>query len=100
MKNNLEIARDRINEIDAQMIELFKERMKASKMVALYKRENNLDVLDSKREGQIIDKNLNILNDKELEKYYLIFFEGVLKASKDYQKEFIKWRNMDCLEKS
>ena len=86
MKNNLEIARDRINEIDAQMIELFKERMKASKMVALYKRENNLDVLDSKREGQIIDKNLNILNDKELEKYYLIFFEGVLKASKDYQK--------------
>lgn len=90
MKNNLEIARDRINEIDAQMIELFKERMKASKMIALYKRENNLDVLDSKREGQIIDKNLNILNDKELEKYYLTFFDGVLKASKDYQKELIK----------
>ncbi len=90
MKNNLEIARDKINVIDAKMIELFKERMKASKMVALYKRENNLDVFDSKREGQIIDKNLNILNDKELEKYYLIFFEGVLKASKDYQKELIK----------
>lgn len=100
MKNNLEIARDKINVIDAKMIELFKERMKASKMVALYKRENNLDVFDSKREGQIIDKNLNILNDKELEKYYLIFFEGVLKASKDYQKELIKWRNMDCLVKS
>lgn len=90
MKNNLEIARDKINVIDAKMIELFKERMKASKMVALYKRENNLDVFDSKREDQIIDKNLNILNDKELEKYYLIFFEGVLKASKDYQKELIK----------
>lgn len=90
MKNNLEIARDKINVIDAKMIELFKERMKASKMVALYKRENNLDVFDSKREGQIIDKNLNILNDKELEKYYLIFFDGVLKASKDYQKELIK----------
>ncbi len=90
MKNNLEIARDKINEIDTQMIELFKERMKASKMVALYKRENNLDVLDSKREGQIIEKNLNILNDKELEKFYLTFFDGVLKASKDYQKELIK----------
>ena len=35
MKNNLEIARDKINVIDAKMIELFKERMKASKMVAL-----------------------------------------------------------------
>ncbi len=90
MKNNLEIARDKINEIDAQMIELFKERMKASKMVALYKRENNLEVLDSKREAQIIEKNLNILNDKELEKFYLTFFDGVLKASKDYQKELIK----------
>lgn len=100
MKNNLEIARDQINEIDAQMIELFKERMKASKMVALYKRENNIAVLDSKREQQIIEKNLNILNDKELEKYYLTFFDGVLKASKDYQKELIKWKNMDCLEKS
>lgn len=100
MKNNLEIARDQINEIDAQMIELFKERMKASKMVALYKRENNIAVLDSKREQQIIEKNLNILNDKELEKYYLTFFDGVLKASKDYQKELIKWKNMDCLVKS
>lgn len=90
MKNNLEIARDKINEIDEQMIKLFKERMKAAKMVALYKLENGLEVLDSKREEQIIKKNLNILDNKSLEKYYLTFFEGVLKASKDYQKEIIK----------
>ena len=37
----------------------------------------------------LVEKNLKLLNDKELEKYYLIFLEGILNASKDYQKDLI-----------
>ena len=87
--NKLEEARLIINEVDLEMIELFKKRMKASKMVAEHKKENNLPVLDKVREEALIAKNVNYLNDKELEKYYLTFLEGVLTASKDYQKDLM-----------
>ena len=87
--NKLEEARLIINEVDLEMIELFKKRMKASKMVAEHKKENNLPVLDKAREEALIAKNVSHLNDKELEKYYLTFLEGVLTASKDYQKDLI-----------
>lgn len=88
--NKLEEARLIINEVDSKMVELFKERMKAAKMVAEYKKENNLPVLDKAREEALINKNLGLLNDTELEKYYLTFLEGMLTASKDYQKDLIK----------
>ena len=83
--NKIEEAREIINEIDKEMIELFIKRMAAVSMVAEYKLENNLPVLDEAREDLIIDKNLNLLSNKQIEKYYLEFFEGVLKASRDYQ---------------
>lgn len=88
--NKLEQAREIINNVDKELIELFKKRMMASKMVAEFKSENNMPVFDESREKSLKEKNLLILNDKELEKYYLTFLEGVLKASKDYQKDLIK----------
>lgn len=88
--NKLEEARLIINEVDSKMVELFKERMKAAKMVAEYKKENNLSVLDKAREEALINKNLGLLNDTKLEKYYLTFLEGMLTASKDYQKDLMK----------
>ena len=87
MKNKLEAAREVINSVDLEMIELFKKRMRAVSDVVSYKIENNLPVLDSSRESILIKKNLEALNDKSLEEYYLTFFEGVLKSSKDYQKK-------------
>ena len=88
--NNLEKARLIINEVDKEMIELFKKRMEAAKLVAQYKKENNLPITDKEREMALISKNLELLNDEELVEYYLIFFNGVLHASKEYQKELIK----------
>ena len=87
--NNLEQARLVINEVDKELVELFKKRMAASKIIALYKKENNIAVLDKKREEALVEKNLKLLDDKELEKYYLIFLEGILNASKDYQKDLM-----------
>ncbi|MCR5705178.1 MAG: chorismate mutase [Acholeplasmatales bacterium] len=87
MKTKLDNARDRINEIDLEMIKLFKERMNAVSDVVAYKLENKLPVLDSSREHDLIEKNLKALDCKELEEYYLTFFDGVLKSSKDYQKK-------------
>lgn len=79
--------REEINEIDLQIINLFKKRMKCVNEVLIYKKNNNLSVLDEKREIELLEKNLKILADKELEKYYKIFFEGVLESSKSYQED-------------
>lgn len=90
MKTKLDEAREIINSVDLQMLELFKQRMKASRMVAEYKEENNLPILDAKREELLKEKNLASLNSCELEKYYLMFLEGMLEASKEYQKDLIQ----------
>ena len=72
--NKLEEAREIINNVDKEMINLFISRMKASKLVAEYKKENNLPILDQKREDLIIEKNLNLLNNEEISQYlvYLV----------------------------
>ena len=85
--NKLETAREIINTCDKELIETFKKRMAAAKMVAEYKKENNLPILDQKREDAIIEKNVKLLNDESLEDYYLEFFKSMLKVSKEYQKK-------------
>lgn len=89
MKTKLDIAREIINDVDIQMIELFKKRMEAAKMVAEYKKENNKPIYDKEREDALINRNIKVLNNEELEQYYKTFLEGVLTASKDYQKDLI-----------
>lgn len=88
--NKLETARNIINEVDKEMIKLFKKRIQAAKMVADFKKENNLPILDLKREQELIERNLAELNDQSLEDFYMIFIEGMLKASKEYQKKIIE----------
>ncbi len=55
MKDLNEIRKE-IDSIDREMINLFKRRMDVSKQVAVYKKENNLPVLDEKREKEVIKK--------------------------------------------
>lgn len=90
MKTKLDEAREMINEVDEEMISLFIKRMAAVSMVAEYKAENNMPVLDSGREDVVMNKNISLLASKQLESYYKTFFDGVLKASKDYQKDLMK----------
>ncbi len=80
-------ARIEINDIDKEMINLFKKRMEAVKQVLIYKKENNLPVLDEKRELELIEKNISLLNDKNLEQYYITFLKGMLNASKKFQED-------------
>ena len=88
--SKLDDARAIINECDKEMIALFKKRMQAAQMVAEYKAQNNLPVLDLKRENELIERNTKFLANEKLEGYYISFLEGMLKASKDYQMDLIK----------
>ena len=62
--NELENARKIINEVDREMAKLFEKRMLASEIVAAYKKEHALPILDNARENEVISKNAALLENR------------------------------------
>ena len=83
--NELELAREIINEVDAQMAELFEKRMYASELVAKYKKEHGLSILDVAREKEVIRKNSKMIKNSVYEEYYAEFIKEVMRISRGYQ---------------
>ena len=85
MPNKLDEARRIINEVDAQMAELFVRRMRAAETVYEYKKEQGLPILDAKREAAIIEQNSALVEDETLKGYYVDFLKNVMSLSRAYQ---------------
>ena len=83
--DNLTEARKIINQVDEKMAELFQERMKAAKIIAEYKRERGLPILDKKREDELIEKNCRYIKDEDIKSFYINFIRDVMKTSRSYQ---------------
>jgi len=81
--------RDQIDLIDESIQNLFLERMQIVKQIALHKLENNLPVLDKKRELEIIKKNIDQIDNLEIVDLYEEFYKKVLEISKKYQERII-----------
>lgn len=65
-KLDLDAIRTRINTIDAQLAQLFEERMQVVAQVAAYKKEHNLPVRDSKREQEVLEQAGDRIQDTAL----------------------------------
>ena len=85
MANELEQARKIINDVDAQMAELFVKRMRAAEMVYEYKKEYGLPILDQKREEQLIASNAEKIDDDIIRGYYIDYLKNLMSLSRDYQ---------------
>ena len=85
MKDLLEI-REQINNIDDQIIALWKERMALSLQVAEYKKEHNLPILDEQREKELLDRISNLAGE-ELGDYSRDLYEKIMSISRLYQEE-------------
>ena len=85
MANKLEEARKIINEVDAEMAELFIKRMKAAELVFEHKKEFGLPILDEKRENEVIAKNSALVTDEVLKGYYIDFLKHLMSVSRAYQ---------------
>ena len=85
MSNKLEEARRIINEVDAEMAELFVKRMKAAEMVYEHKKEYGLPILDQKREDAVIEKNSALVEDEVIKGYYVDYLKNVMSISRAYQ---------------
>jgi monofunctional chorismate mutase len=85
--NKLEEARIQIDKIDETMAALFKQRMLAVEQVLIYKKANNLPVLDSTRENAMIQKNINRFESNKYSTYYELFLKSILEISRKYQED-------------
>ena len=85
MSNKLEEARKIINEVDAQMAELFVKRMRAVELVREHKIEFGLPILDQKREDAVIERNSALVEDEVLKGYYIDYLKHLMSVSRAYQ---------------
>lgn len=85
MGNKLEEAREIINEVDAQMAELFVRRMHAAEMIYEHKKEFGLPILDAKREAAVIEKNSARVENEVLKGYYVDYLKNLMAVSRAYQ---------------
>ncbi|MFA5493069.1 MAG: chorismate mutase [Bacteroidales bacterium] len=84
---SIENYRVEIDEIDQEMMELFKKRMSVSKKIGQYKKLNQLPIFDEKRENDILLVRKNLLNDEKLWPYYEVFIKQIFDLSKAYQHD-------------
>ncbi len=86
----LDKARKIINEVDGEMRELFIKRMRAAEMVAEYKKERGLAILDTSRENEIIKRNSETVEDDVLREYYVNFLRNNMAVSRAYQSRLLE----------
>ena len=89
-ETSLDKARKIINEVDAEMRELFIKRMRAAEMVAEYKKERGLGILDTQREAEVIRRNSELVSDVAIREYYVSFLKNNMAVSRAYQSRLME----------
>ena len=79
MRDLSEIRVD-IDKIDTELIELFKKRMNCAKEVGLYKKANNIPVLNQQRENEILDSVAE--RGGEYGSHARLFFSNIMELSR------------------
>ncbi|MGG7213345.1 prephenate dehydratase [Clostridium nigeriense] len=92
---SLEDYRKEIDSIDRELIALFEKRMNVAIKVGEYKKERNLPIFNGKREEEVIEKNINLLNNKDYSDITRRFFEKVMELSRSLQAKLIEENKED-----
>ena len=87
--DNIENLRKDIDKIDKEMVELFERRMEISVKVAKYKKSNGMEVLDSSREEEIINKNISRLKNEKFSESLKDFFKAMFSISRAIQDKYL-----------
>lgn len=86
---DLKALRARIDEIDQSLIALFEARMDCAREVAAYKMENNMPILDTAREAQVIASRVERLQDASLADAAQALFAQLMALSRAEQQKCI-----------
>ena len=90
---DLREIRDKIDEIDDKIFELYKERMELSREVAMEKIGKNLPIENQTRENEILSR----MSEKsdELMIYTKVLYNTLFSLSKSYQNKIISEEKED-----
>lgn len=86
MSEDLKELRGKIDSIDAQLVDLFKQRMAVSRDIAAYKKEHSMPTLDAGRERALLAK-VGTQAGEELAEYTESVFRSILAAGRSYQNQ-------------
>lgn len=87
---NLEELRQKINQIDDELIKLLEKRMDLVSKVASYKLETGKAVLDSKREETILNKVAEAVESPVYRDVIVNTFTDMMKHSRAFQERQIR----------
>ncbi|TQQ84773.1 chorismate mutase [Peptacetobacter hominis] len=90
IETSLDKYREEIDLIDSQIINLFEQRIEVAVKVAEYKKENKMNILQGKREEEVIKKALSELKNMEYSEYAKELMNLLMNISKEVQKDKIK----------
>ena len=83
---DLEEIREKIDRLDSQLVKLLEERLHIVQEVAQFKKLTGKKIFDEKREKEVIQKNLERVENKELNHYIELILKDIMDSSKEYQK--------------
>ena len=86
---DLEEARQAIASVDAQMAELFVQRMEAARDIAAYKQAHGLPVEDKEQEARVIEQRSQLVRDDELRSFYVTFLQDTMDVCKAWQHRLL-----------
>ncbi len=81
---DLEALRNKMNGIDDQLVKLFVDRMKTAAEIGESKAENNLPVMDKKRETAVLQRVMELAGE-EFELYVNTLYHTLFEVSRSYQ---------------
>lgn len=89
---DLKKYRDEINRIDDELVRLFQERMEVAGKIAAFKKENNLPVLDAKREREKL-ADVQAKSEEKFASYTGALYSLLFELSRSYQERKLDKEN-------
>ena len=87
--NDIVSLRKKIDRIDKRLLRLLKKRQVLSLKIGYYKKNNNLDITDKKREKELNKKIIKLSNELGLdEKYINKLFSIIIHESRKKQRTY------------
>lgn len=85
--DDLKTLRKEIDNIDGELVDLFERRMEIVLKISEYKKENNIPILNSSREKEVIKRNVQRLRNKSFKEGLEEFFINLMNISKKLQSQ-------------
>ena len=90
MMNELEIYRQKIDEIDRSLVKLFLQRMEITGAVGEYKQRSGIPVLDARREKAVIAGKTALTEDPVRRAEIAALYETIMGISRRQQRRLVR----------